>query len=276
MSGAGGPDGDLARLLRIEPGAGGATASLASYFGQAQTFDLLGRAVLAAAERAGELALAELHAEFLRPAPCGVPLELAVETLDSRGDWSLQRVRVTRGEPLAEVTLRFASFGAGPEHSPVFPDGVAKPEDLPSTHEVARREGWETYAAGPIEFRRVNPVWPPPPAEMLDPHREWLRPRVALGADRRLHAAALAFASHFYPHWEFAWRIGTGFSHDRFLVLTHSLTVHEPARFDDWLLLDAESDVARHGRAQSRRRLFARSGRLVASAVTTAAVAEAD
>ena len=260
------PGGDLACMLRIERSGGSEfTATLENYFGGAQQYDLLARAALAASETSGELPLVHLQATYLRPAPCSVPLRLTVESVDDGPGRALRRVRVAGEALFAEVTAGFASAGTGPDYEPRIPDGLPKPEDLPSTLEVAKREGWAEYAAGPIEFRRVNATWPPPPEERLAPHREWLRPRVPLPPDPRLHAAALAFASQFYSQWEFEWRTGPGFAHDRFAILDHSVWLHGPARWDDWLLVDASCDVSRGGRALGHRRLFARDGRLLAS-----------
>lgn len=268
------PRGDLARMLRIERRAEGEfTAALENYFGAAQQYDLLARAALAASETSGKLALVHLQASYLRPPPCAVPLRLSVESVDDGPSHALRRVRVSGDALFAEVTAGFAPSGTGPDFAPRMPDGLPEPEDLPSTLEVAKREGWEEYAAGPIEFRRVNPVWPPPPEERLSPHREWLRPRIPLPPDARVHAAALAFASQFYSQWAFEWRTGPGFAQDRFAILDHSVWLHEPARWDDWLLLDAICDVSRGGRALGHRRLFARDGRLLATVTHAGRVA---
>ena len=260
------PGGDLARMLRVERKADGEfTATLESYFGGTQQYDLLARAVLAAGATSGKLALVHLHASYLRPAPCSVPLRVSVESVDDGPNHALRRVRVSGDALFAEVTASFAPSGTGPDYGPGMPDGIPAADDLPSTLEIAKREGWAEYAAGPIEFRRVNPVWPPPPEERLAPHREWLRPRSPLPPDSRLHEAALAFASQFYSQWEFEWRTGPSFAHDRFTLLDHSVWIHGPARWDDWLLVDAFCDVSRGGRALGHRRLFTRDGRLLVS-----------
>lgn len=267
------PGGDLGRILAVEHVAERAfTTALASWFGEAQSFDLLARAVLAVLETGGELPLVQVHARYLRrPRPL-VPLRLTVESVDETPSHCLRRVRVSGDELVAEVTAALGARGDGPEWEPRLPDSLAKPEDLPSTHEVAKREGWEQFAAGPLEFRRQNPVWPPAPEERLEPHREWLRPRAALPPEPRLHTAALAFASQFYPQWAFEWRAGADFRRERFAILDHSLWLHAAARWDDWWFVDAHSDVSRGGRALAHRRVFARDGRLLATATHTAAV----
>jgi acyl-CoA thioesterase II len=268
------PGDDLGRMLRIERKSETEfTASLENTFGSAQQYDLLARALLAASETSGKLAPVHLQATYLRPAPCDVPLRLSVELVDDGPDHALRRVRVAGDKLLAEVTASFASSGTGPDYGPGMPEGLPEPESLPSTRELAEREGWADYAAGPLEFRRINPAWPPPSEERLSPHREWLRPRVPLPPDPRLHAAALVFASQFYSQWAFEWRTGPGFAHERFAIVDHSVWIHEPARWDDWWLIEAVCDVSRGGRALGHRRIFARDGRLLASVTHAGLVA---
>lgn len=264
---------DLGAMLRVERESEGEFGvTLASYFGAAQQFDLLARAVLAASHTSGRIPLVHVQASYLRPAPCSVPLRLSVESVDDGPSHALRRVRVFGAALFAEVTASFSTGGPGPDYGPAFPEKVPSADELPSTLEVAKREGWEPYAAGPLEFRRVNAIWPPPPEERLSPHREWLLPRTPLPPDPHLHAAAFAFASQFYAQWEFEWRLGPDFARERFSIVDHSLWLHEPARWDDWLLLDASCEVSRNGRALGHRRLFSRTGRLLATAQHTASV----
>ena len=104
-------------------------------------------------------------------------------------------------------------------------------------------------------------------------HQCWLLPRAPLPDDPPLQTAALVFAAHFYPQWEFERRLGPKFAHARLRLLEHSLQLHGTTRWDDWWLLDARAEIARDGRALSTRRLFDREGRLLASATSHALVA---
>jgi acyl-CoA thioesterase-2 len=47
--------------------------------------------------------------------------------------------------------------------------------------------------------------------------------------------------------------------------LDHAMWLHEPFRFDDWLLYAADSPWSGHGRGFNRGQIFARDSRLVAS-----------
>ena len=271
MAAPGVPGGDLARMLRIERrGPREFAAVLEPYFGEAQRFDLLGRAALAACATCDGLELSELRASFLRPPPADVAVRLAVEPLADTPDRAFRHVRVGGDEAIADVVASFAADGRGPEFAPTLTDGLPKPEELPSTLETARAEGWEEYAAGPIEFRRAGGAWPGPPEGDAAPHREWIRPRIALPADPSLHAAALVFASAFYAHHSFERRLGAAFAPERCASFDHALWIHRPARWDDWWLLESGCEVARGGRALGQRRIFARDGRLLATAAHSA------
>ena len=268
MAAPGAPGGDLARMLRIERrGAREFAAELEPYFGEAQRFDLLGRAALAACATCDGLALSEVRASFLRPPPAGVALRFAVEALADAPERAVRRVRIGGDEAVAEVVAGFAADGPGPEFAPPLPDCLPKPDELPTTLETARAEGWEPYAAGPIEFRRASGTWPGPPEGDAVPHREWIQPRVGLPAEPGLHAAALVLASAFYAHHSFERRLGAAFAPERCASFDHAVWIHRPARWDDWWLLESSCEVARAGRALGQRRVFARDGRLLASAV---------
>jgi acyl-CoA thioesterase-2 len=268
------PGNDLAQLLRVERlGEREFAAELESYFGSAQSFDLLGRAALAASATCEGLELCDLHASFLRPPQAGVSVRLAVEPLFDAPERAFRRVRVGGDAGLAEVTVSFAAQLPGPDFAPPLPDVLPKPDDLPSTLETARAEGWEAYAAGPIEFRRASGAWPGPPEGDAAPHLEWIRPRTPLLPEPRLHAAALVLASHFYAHHSFERRIGAAFAPERCASFDHAVWIHRPARWDDWWLLESSCEVARGGRALGHRRLFARDGRLLATALHSASVA---
>jgi acyl-CoA thioesterase-2 len=151
------------------------------------------------------------------------------------------------------------------------PRGLPEPEALPSEVELAEREGWAPFAVGPIESRRITPretVKEHEPASWLG----WLRPRVPLGEDPRLHAAALAFLAEYRSHWAVERRLGADFPTTEITLLDHALWVHRPRRWDDWWLVRTDSDVGDAGRCLSRREIFARDGTLLASAAWEASL----
>ena len=246
-------------------------AHLEDFFGEAQPGDLLARIVLAASALAEGQPLHALQTIFVEPLTPAIPLSLRVARLGASD--RLVSCEVGRaGAPL--LCVAHAGFGVEADglgyQEAKLPSGLPDPESLPTTLEYARREGWpEAYARGPLEFRRVGPLR----AESGDgsAHVIWLRPRQQPPAAGALEAAVLAFASAFYPHWEFERRIGARFDHARFRLLRHALFVARPLRFDDWWLLRGQSQLAAGGRALARRELFTRDGRLIAAATLEAA-----
>jgi len=269
LSEPGVPRESLREMLRVERGGDRpAVARLESFWGASMPGDLLARAVLAGAG-AGRDAPASVHAIFLREARPEVTLTLAREELAA----DCTRVTVREGdERLAEVQLRFGARRAGVRYqSVVAARGLPAPEELPSEAELAAREGWAPYAAGPIEARRITPADPVKdhePAAWLG----WLRPRAPLGDDALLHAAALAFVAEYRSHWAVERRLGAAFPESELTLLDHALWIHRGQPWHDWWLVKTESEVATGGRCLSRREIFARDGALIASAAWQTAV----
>jgi hypothetical protein len=94
------------------------------------------------------------------------------------------------GAPLSadiwsRVTL--AAARSCPDRELISPDL----ESLPSTLECARAEGWpEEYARGPVELRRVGPMWRDPDRGDSYHHLAWLSPRAR--TERARHGRALS------------------------------------------------------------------------------------
>jgi acyl-CoA thioesterase-2 len=253
-------------------------ASLEDFWGASDEGDLLARIVLAAAPSAPHGSLRSLHARLFRPAPPDVALRLRVEALDELDGASLA-VRVDADGPACHATLDFSgALAEGVSYQDVsLPTGLPAPETLPSTIEQARQEGWpEEYARGPIEFRRIGSLERDRKRGESSAHETWVQPRVALAGDATRHAAATAFLAGFYDHWEYECRIGAAFDHGSFGPREIALWRHRDESWDDWWLLRATSEVCHGGIALGRREIFTRDGRLVASAVCSAAVRSSD
>ncbi len=85
--------------------------------------------------------------------------------------------------------------------------------------------------------------------------------------DPALHRAMLAYASDMtllgtcmLPHGV-SWMSGNV----QTASLDHAVWLHEPFRFDEWLLYTTDSPWAGHSRGFNRGRIYSRDGRLVAS-----------
>jgi acyl-CoA thioesterase II len=255
-------------FLSVEPVDDGEyTARLVDFGGRSFGGDLLARAVLAASATAVDRRLHSLHACFLRPLPPAVPIRLVVERLKDGRRFAQRRVQARLdGQLMAEVTASFAASGDGLTYqSGGVPPDLPAPDDLPSTHELARAEGWAEYAGGPIEYRRIGAWMPELAASQAASKRAWMMPRRPLPDTPALHAAALAYLSDFLSHWGVEMKLGPAFVFDRLASLDHALWVHRPLRWDDWWLVTTLTEVAHAGRALTRREVHSRDGVLVAS-----------
>ena len=91
-----------------------------------------------------------------------------------------------------------------------------------------------------------------------------MRPRGVLPEDPLIHAALLVYASD-RALLSTASRPHAGSGRRRAASLDHSVWLHRPVRFDDWLLFAAESPVAHDARALCLASFWTRDGERVAS-----------
>jgi acyl-CoA thioesterase-2 len=254
-------------VLRIESsGEGTFTAELHGFGGIT-----LGCATLAAARSCPERSLHSLHTYFLRPVPPGATVELHVEHLRDGRRFSHRRVQIRlEGRLLCELVAGFAAPGTGREYQEAIVDpAVVPPEDLPTEEDIAREEGWSTEAPGPIggplEWRWIGIPWRAAPEQSHSSYHGWVRPRFPLPHDRPLNAAALAYLTDYHSHFSVARKLGGPFEPFGYTSLDQVLWLHRDIFWDDWWLLSTQSDVAHAGRALTRRALYTRDGRLIAS-----------
>lgn len=255
-------------LLRLEPrGDGVFTTVLEGFQGLSFGGETLGCATLAAARTCEDRPLHSLHACFLRRVPAGVPIELRVERLSDGRRLARRRVSIEDGgRLLCEFLMSFAAPSPGFEHQDASVDpAIPQPEELPSDTEVAEAEGWEFWGPGALELRWVGSPWRPEPTGEPSRYVSWARSRWPLPADRGLHVAAVAFLSDHHSHWPVARRRGSDFEPMGYTSLDTIVWMHRDLPWDDWRLLVSESDVSHAGRALTRRQLYTRDGRLVAS-----------
>jgi acyl-CoA thioesterase-2 len=260
-------DRSLALELAIEPVREGVfRAQLGGWEGRSFGGATLGCATLAAAQGCEDRALTSLHAYFLRRVPPEVPVEFHVEKLSEGRRFAHRRVQVRHdGRVLCEVSASFARAQAGPSYQAVSLDpGVPPPDALMPDVELAKLLGWEGDPP-PVEWRWIEyPERPLAPGE-APICRGWARPRVPLPDDARLHAAALAYLSDWASQGAVQRRFLGGFTFEGFASLDHAVWLHQPARWDDWLLITARSEIASSGRALTRREVYTQKGVQVAS-----------
>ena len=58
------------------------------------------------------------------------------------------------------------------------------------------------------------------------------------------------------------------------MSLDHAVWLHQPARWDDWLLVTTRSDIAADGRALTRREVYTQAGERVATIAQEAPIGE--
>ena len=271
MTEAASPGESLASMLEVERlAADDFTARLEDFWGGSLGCDALARAALAAGQTCADKELHSLHASFIATAPPALPIALKVERLADGDPGATRRVQLRHeGRLLCDVTPRFTSAREGLSYQGIAPAPAPAAATQPSTAERARAEGWEPFAKGPIEFRRLGAAWPWPPSASSAPstHREWVRLRQPLPAEPQRQTAALVFLSNFYSHWTASDRLAADFRPDRFSDLGHTVWIHHRQPWDGWWMLEATSEVGHAGRMLTRRNLFTESGVLVASAV---------
>jgi acyl-CoA thioesterase-2 len=269
---------DLLKLLELEPlevnlfrGASRDTGAPQVFGGQ-----VLGQALSAAAATVAGRTVHSLHAYFLRRGDCNAPIVYEVDrSLDGHSFSNRRVVAIQHGAQIFNMTASFQIAESGFEHQSDMPQ-VPTPEQLassvgPSPEVLAQlpervRRFFELPR--PFEFRLVQQV------NYLQPQSEpplrqiWLRAVAALPDDEMLHRRLLAYVSDFFlldtanlPH-------GTSPLRPSVIMasIDHAMWFHRPLRVDDWLLYDMESPSASGARGFARARVFARDGRLVASA----------
>ncbi|WP_294253681.1 acyl-CoA thioesterase II [uncultured Sphingomonas sp.] len=216
-----------------------------------------------------------LHAYFMRAGDEDYPiLYRVVRDFEGRSFANRRVIAMQKGKPILNMAASFQLPAEGLHHQDAMPE-VPPPEELRSEAELREAirdqipEKFKRFflRARPIEIRPVNPRnWFNP--EPREPHQaSWFRVVAPLPDEPALHRAMLAYASDMtllgtcmLPHGV-SWMSGQV----QTASLDHALWLHEPFRFDEWLLYATDSPWAGHSRGFNRGSIYARDGRLVAS-----------
>jgi len=233
---------------------------------------------LQAAQRSveGGKAAHSLHAYFMRPGDENHPIIYrVVRDFEGRSFANRRVIAMQKGQPILNMTASFQTPSEGLHHQDAMPD-VPDPDSLRSETEL-REEIQEQVPeklrrfflrARPIEIRPVNPRNWFKPAKQAAQQHSWFRVAAPLPDDPALHRAMLTYATDMtllgtcmLPHGV-SWMSGG----IQTASLDHAVWLHEPFRFDEWLLYTTDSPWAGHSRGFNRGRIYSRDGRLVASA----------
>jgi acyl-CoA thioesterase II len=269
---------DLVQLLELEPLEVNLFRGESRDIGSPQVFggQVLGQALSAAAATVEGRVVHSLHAYFLRRGDCTAPIVYEVDrSLDGHSFSNRRIVAIQHGQQIFNMTASFQVDESGFDHQIAMPQ-VPPPESLehaagPPPEVMARlperlRRFFEQPR--PFEFRTVQPIDYLQPRR-TEPSREiWFRAVDRLPDDEMLHRRLLAYVSDFFlldtatlPH-------GSSLLRPSFIMasIDHAMWFHRTLRVDDWLLYAMESPSASGARGFATGSVFARDGRLVASA----------
>jgi acyl-CoA thioesterase-2 len=269
---------DLLNLLELEQLEVNLFRGESRDIGAPQVFggQVLGQALSAAAATIEGRVVHSLHAYFLRRGDCNAPIVYQVDrSLDGHSFANRRVVAIQHGEQIFNMTASFQVIESGFDHQAPMPQ-VAGPEGLPSTStpppellaRLPERVQRLFEQPRPFEFRLVEKVDFLNPRPAAPQRHVWFRAVAALPADEMLHRRLLAYVSDFFlldtatlPH-------GTSFLQPSLVLATidHAVWFHRPLRVDDWLLYAMDSPSASGARGFVRASVYARDGRLVASA----------
>jgi acyl-CoA thioesterase-2 len=246
--------------------------------GSPQVFggQVLGQALVAATATAEDRAVHSLHAYFLRRGDFNSPIVYEVDrALDGNHFSSRRVVAIQHGRQIFNMSASFQLAESGVDHQSPIPE-VPTPESLPDmeSHYRSMTENLPAAARRMLEQKRpfeFRPVLPPDPLrreKSLPLKYIWFRTVDKLADDEALHRCLLAYVSDFHlldtalkPH-------GISIISPKLMIasIDHAMWFHRSVRVDDWLLYAIDSPSASGARGFTRGSVFARDGRLVASA----------
>jgi acyl-CoA thioesterase-2 len=246
--------------------------------GSPQVFggQVLGQALVAATATADDRVVHSLHAYFLRRGDFNSPIVYEVDrALDGKHFSSRRVIAIQHGRQIFNMSASFQLPEAGLEHQNSMPD-VPPPESLRDL-ESHYRDVLDQLPSGarrmleqrrPFEFRPVEPPDHLRREKSVPLKYIWFRTVDKLPDDEALHRCLLAYVSDFHlldtalkPH-------GISMVSPKLVIASvdHAMWFHRSVRVDEWLLYAIDSPSASGARGFARGSVFARDGRLVASA----------
>lgn len=235
---------------------------------------ILGFAAAASASTCPDRPLASLHMYFLRGIPYGESVDFVVERVrDGRRAAHRQVDVMARGRLACRIVLLYAA--GDPTHPDLFGrrdmSDLADPDSLPVYNDVLRAEGVEPWWDSPIEWRFEGRPWEvSKEGEAL--HGGWVRPFRAIPDLPGRHAAATVFLSDALSHWPVARVMGGQLEPGLYTSLDTAVWMHRDEAWRDWRYIESDCEIGHGGRGFSRRCLYARDGRLLATMVQEALI----
>jgi acyl-CoA thioesterase-2 len=216
-----------------------------------------------------------ISAHFISGGDPEKDLEFRVVRLRDERRFANRRVDVMQdGQLLTTAMISYLSGGRGIEHS-IDPPALPDPESVPPVNELLH--GYEDVvphfvnALRPIDWRYTNdPAWVMrDKGKKLTHNRVWMKAQGQMPDDPVLHAAALVYASDTTVLDSIITTHGLSWGFDRIFAVTmnHSVWLHRPVRFDEWVLYSTSSPVAAESRGLGTGHFFDRSGQVLATVV---------
>lgn len=269
---------DLIRVMTLERLEMNLFRGQSRDIGSPQVFggQVLGQALVAATATAEDRVVHSLHAYFLRRGDFNSPIVYEVDrALDGKHFSSRRVVAIQHGRQIFNMSASFQLPETGLDHQAAMPD-VPAPEELPDleAHYRDAAERLPPAARRMLEQKRPFEFRPVQPTALLRREKSaplkyiWFRAIDKLADDEALHRCLLAYVSDFHlldtalkPH-------GISMISPQLVIasIDHAMWFHRSVRVDDWLLYAVDSPSASGARGFTRGSVFARDGRLVASA----------
>ena len=213
--------------------------------------------------------LHSIHAYFLRPGRYDLPIRFVVHRIRDGRSFTTRRVVAHQD---GEAIFNMAASFARPE------EGMSHQRPMPETPPPDGLEEWTTLRHRALGLPEPQEFESPIEVRVIDgdgfgdskprePKRQvWIRPRGVIPDDPALHTATLVYATD-RTLLSTAIR-ATGFTPGKEVIgasLDHSVWLHHPIRFDDWLLFTSESPISHAARGLIFGSLYRRDGVQLAS-----------
>ena len=224
---------------------------------------VMGQMIVAAALEDGAKRVKSLHLIFARPGTVEQPVDIGIRKVHSGRAFASTSAVASQGDRVLSEGLLLLDVGEEDviRHGQPMPP-VGGPEDSPAVEQA--EPGVELRIVDGVDLMTTEATGPP---EV----NAWVR-FSGVPDDQAVHQALLSWYTDGFligaamrPHEG----IGQSQAHRSLStgVIAHTLTFHEPARSDEWMLIANRSLYAGRGRSYGEGHVFSEDGRLLASFV---------
>ncbi|HEX7114668.1 MAG TPA: acyl-CoA thioesterase II [Steroidobacter sp.] len=224
-----------------------------------------------------------LHGYFLLAGMSDIPVIYDVELTRDGGSFSTRRVVARqRAKTIFHMELSFHREERGFEHESSLDIEVPDPDELMSTHELARKfaDRLPKSASALAAQQSIVELKPVSPEDFFLRKAEqsrglyWIRSSSPLPDDPLTQQCALAYLSDYFLTSTVLLKHTVSMVSGNVMMasLDHAMWFHRPCRADEWVLVDAFSPFAGGARGLTVGRIYDRQRRLTASVAQEALV----